>query len=184
MSWTVTTQPAAEPITTAEAKIHLKVDGSTEDTLIDAYIATARQYVENYTSKKLVTQTVQQTYDSFPADCLELSVKPIQSVTSVAYIDTAGDSQTWSSADYDTDFISTPGRIAPGLEKEYPSLGDVINAVTITYVVGYGGAADVPERYKSAIKLIVGELYENRENRVKKMPTAAEALLMQDIDLT
>jgi len=184
MSWKVTTQPTVEPITTAEAKTHLKVDGSDEDELIDGYIAAARQWVENYTSQKLVTQTVQQVFESFPTDCLELRVKPIQSVSSVGYVDTAGDSQTWSSAEYVTDLISNPARIAPGIEKEYPSTGDQINAITVTYVVGYGLAASVPERFKNAIKLLVGEMYENRQNSVKKLPTAVECLLMNDIDLT
>jgi uncharacterized phiE125 gp8 family phage protein len=58
MAIEVTTQPAVEPLTTAEAKAHLRVDLTHEDNLIDAAVIAARTYVENFTRLKLITQTV------------------------------------------------------------------------------------------------------------------------------
>lgn len=38
-------------ITTAEAKLHLKVDQADEDSLIDLYIASAEAYIEKYINR-------------------------------------------------------------------------------------------------------------------------------------
>lgn len=40
-----------ELLTLAEVKIHLRVDDSSEDTLITTYITAARQYVEGYQNR-------------------------------------------------------------------------------------------------------------------------------------
>ena len=47
------TAPATEPITTAEAKAHLRVSHSTDDTYIDALVAAARMVVEDRTGLRL-----------------------------------------------------------------------------------------------------------------------------------
>ena len=53
MGYSVTTPPTSEPITLAEAKEHLNVDFTEDDTLIGAMIMAARTAVENYLDYKL-----------------------------------------------------------------------------------------------------------------------------------
>jgi uncharacterized phiE125 gp8 family phage protein len=60
-----TAAPAAEPITLAEAKAWLRVDGTDEDTLITALIAAARTHVENFTRRALITQQFEVSFDAF-----------------------------------------------------------------------------------------------------------------------
>ena len=52
------TPPAAEPLTLAEAKLHLRVDAdiTDDDSLITALIVTARQQAEHRTGRSLVSQ--------------------------------------------------------------------------------------------------------------------------------
>ena len=56
-----------------------------------------------------------------------------------------------------------------------------MNAVTITFVAGYGAADQVPDEAKHAIKLILGHLYENREDvstaPLRAIPQGARNLL-------
>jgi len=47
MSLVITVEPAEEPVTTAEAKDHMRVDTSDDDTLIDGLITASRLYAEN-----------------------------------------------------------------------------------------------------------------------------------------
>ena len=104
MTWgpiVVTSAPSTEPLTTALVKAHLRVDTSDDDTIIDAYTAAARAHIENSTGTRLVTQTVTFKTGSF-ADMARLPVGPVQSISSITYTDTAGDSQTIATSVYDT----------------------------------------------------------------------------------
>jgi uncharacterized phiE125 gp8 family phage protein len=159
------TGPAEEPITATEAKLHCRIDTSTDDALIAAQITAARQWAENYTNRGFITQTWRVKFAEFPAsaDYFEIPRAPLASVTSIAYVDEAGDTQTWASGNYVVSADAEPGRISLAYSKDWPGLRDQADAVTITYVVGYGAAATVPEAIKAAIKLQVGDLYQNRE---------------------
>jgi hypothetical protein len=44
-------------------------------------------------------------------------------------------------------------------------------------VAGYTTASDVPARIKQAMFLIIGRMYEQREDSVKNLPTASKWLL-------
>jgi uncharacterized phiE125 gp8 family phage protein len=188
MAFKVTTAPAAEPVTLSEAKEHLKIDVSDEDTLITNAITAAREWLEDHTGLKFYTQTITEYWDKFYSDCLELSAYPVQSVTSVKYIDLDGVEQTINASNYKTDNISRPCRIETGYGVNFPSTRLEINAVYVEYIAGYGAADDIPERIKSAIKLLVGLIYENREDfKIKQKLTdqrAAEYLVEHLIDFS
>lgn len=167
MGYVVTSAPAAEPLSSTEAKAHLRVDHSDEDTLISSIIIAARVAIENYLDRKLVTQTIAEYYDSFPlTDAITLSFWPVQSITSITYTDTDGVSQTWDSSNYDVDLYGQygqgPARITPAYSKSFPATRDEMNAVTVTYIAGYGAASAVPDLIKSAMRLLISEMYENR----------------------
>ena len=105
-SYSVITAPTTEPITLAEAKLHLRVNNTLEDSLITALITAARQWVENYSMRPLMTQTLQANYDTIIDKEIRLNKFPIQSITSVKYIDLNGTEQTIDSSTYTTDLIS------------------------------------------------------------------------------
>lgn len=159
------TAPASAPVTTAEAKSHLRVDISDDDTLIDDLVAGAREYFEEVADKTLFTTTWKLILDGWPAKSyIELPRPPLQSVTSVVYVDSDGNSNTFSSSSYDVETERTPGRIQLGYGKSWPSATlRPASPITITYVAGWSNVANIPERYKQAIKLMVGHWYENRE---------------------
>ena len=184
MAWKVTTAPASEPLTATEVKNYLKVDYATDDTLIASLIVAARNKVEEYTGRRLMIQTITEKLDTFPSvtipnpdAILTLSVLPLRSVTSIQYKDTAGASQTFASSNYIVDTTSEPPRIGLAYGSDWPELYDEIDAVTITYLVGYDDADAVPDAIKSAMYLMIGQMYETRTNTVKKLPSHAEWLL-------
>lgn len=167
MGYIVTSGPATEPLTLAEAKLHLRVETTEDDTLITSIIKAARVAIENYLDQKLVTQTVAEYFDTFPlSGALGLSFWPVASITSITYTDTDGATQTWAGANYDVDlygqFGRGPARIYPAYLQNFPLTREEMNAVAITYVAGYGAAADVPDLIKAAMRLLIAEMYENR----------------------
>lgn len=191
MALSLVTAPSVEPITTSVAKLHLRVDHSTDDALIDTLCAAARDYVETATRRKMITQTYDLKLDGFPShdQPIWLPFPPVSSVTSVSYVDTNGDTQTWSSSYYTTDLPAGPharmGRIVPAYNYDYPQTREVINAVTVRFVVGYGAAgSSVPGALLAAMKLLIGHWYEHRESVVvgsiaQQVPQAVESLVWQ-----
>ena len=154
--------PTTEPVTTSEAKTHLRIDSSDEDTLIDTYITTARQLIERELGQTLATATHILYLDEFPSSNKEIILPrpPLQSITSIQYYDSDDVLQTWSSAEYQLS-VSYPSRIKPEYGYYYPATrSDKMDSVIITYVAGY---MTVPEWAKLLIKAFVGYWYENRE---------------------
>lgn len=161
----IVTQPAVEPLSTTDAKAHLRVDSSTEDTLIASYVTAARSYYEQAVWRALVTQTWAMRLEQWPdGECMVLPKPPLQSVTSIVYTDSDGTAHTMPTSDY-TVYAQDPGRIWLAYNASWPSAtlrpGP---SIVITFVAGYGVAADVQEIDKQAIRLLLGHFYENRES--------------------
>lgn len=163
MSWSVTTPPVGEPVTLAEAKLHLRADSDTaEDTLITALIQSAREHVEAVTERALMPQTWTERQDSFPA-VLALRGGAVSAVASVKYVDADGVQQTLDPAAYLTDLTTEPATVRPAYGTQWPLTRQQPGAVVVQYSVGYADADSVPAALKAAILLIVGDLYANRE---------------------
>jgi uncharacterized phiE125 gp8 family phage protein len=90
------TAPSVEPISTAEAKLHCRVDATDEDTLIAALIVAAREYAEKYTGRALITRTVT-ILEPVTSDPVELPLPPLQFISSVQTVDETQDA-TFASA--------------------------------------------------------------------------------------
>jgi uncharacterized phiE125 gp8 family phage protein len=154
--------PAEEPLSLIEAKNHLRVEAPEDDALIAALIAAARDQLEGETSRQLVTATWRLSLDCFPA-VIRLPISPVQSVSSIQYLDANEVLQTLSASVYVVDTDRKPARIAPAYGEVWPTTLPQINAVKVTFVAGYGTPAAVPESIKEALKLMIGHWYENRE---------------------
>ncbi len=180
-----TVEPATEPITLAEARAHLRVDDTTENDYITALITVAREHVESLTDRQLITATYALRLDDFPRRSCDIIRPPrprLIAVSSITYVDTAGDTQTLAAADYQVDAVSEPCRILPAYGLTWPSTRSQLNAVTITYTAGYGAAAVVPKAIKQAILMLVAHWFENREPVVvgtitSEVPMTVKALL-------
>lgn len=181
MGYDLITAPAVEPITLGEARAHLRITATDEDWLIQAYIIAARRRAEDITNRRFITQTLDWHLDFFPGWGLELPFGKLQSITSVKYVDTAGVQQTLDSSKYLVDAKSDPGRLTPAYGEVWPSTREQMNAVTIRFVCGYGLADAVPWEIRAAMLLMIGHLYNNREDVTDfqsfMLPNGAEALL-------
>jgi uncharacterized phiE125 gp8 family phage protein len=163
-SLTRSVEPTIEPVTLAEAKRHANVVASDDDLLIASLIMAAREQVESDTSRALLTQSWRLKLHTWFADELELPRAPLQSVTSIKYLDAAAVEQTLPAAYYDVDADRTPGVIWRDPDYTWPTVSDQANCITIVYKAGYGDVATaVPQRAKQAILLLVGHWYRSRE---------------------
>ncbi len=164
------TAPAKEPVGLEEMKAWARIDDFDNDVMISGNITAARRWVEALTHRALITQTFVFKIDSFPGPIttvIELPGGNTQTLTSIAYLDTDGDSQTWASANYIADLVSQPALVGLAYGIDWPSIREWALPITITYSAGYGDdPGDVPEELRTAIKIIASDLYENREDSI------------------
>lgn len=176
-----TVAPTQEPLTIEELREHLRIDTTDEDALLLLYAQAAREQVERTTRRQLLTATYQLLLDGFSSCRVLLPRAPLQSVTSVAYLDTAGASQTLATSVYGVDTASEPGRLYLKSAQTWPSTLSQPQAVTVTYKAGWLTRGEVPGMLKAAMLLIVGHLYEHREATIEKaltmIPNGVERLL-------
>jgi hypothetical protein len=199
MALVLVTGPAAEPLTLAEAKLHLKVDAADEDSLIQNLIQAARLAAEEETGLALLAQTWRLYLDAFPQAAgwwggvregarsaevervIELPRPPLLSVTHVKTYDTVDAASVMPAADYFVDGASRPGRIVLRPHAAWPAALRDTNAIEIEYQAGFGAAAsNVPVAIRQGMLQHVAALYAARGDGLDMgeapIPAAALAL--------
>tara|TARA_R100000657_G_C4682920_1_gene133511 strand:- start:2634 stop:3260 length:627 start_codon:yes stop_codon:yes gene_type:complete len=176
------TGPASTPITLAEAKSFLRIDSDydDDDNYITSLINVATGVVEEFTRRRLITQTFNIFHDEFPS-YIDLQVGDVASVTHIKYYDESNVLQTLAASNYDVDTKIRPGRIYQSDDGDFPNTFDRPNAVEVEFVVG-GAASDIPAPIIQAIYIIVGRYYENRQDvvmgtQVNELPLMVDHLL-------
>jgi uncharacterized phiE125 gp8 family phage protein len=154
-----TAAPASEPISLVEAKAHLQVEHASDDTYINTCIAAARGHVEAMTATRLVSQTVVMRTDNWD-DLKRLPIAPIVSITSIQYVDTADAAQTVAGTVYEGRLYELEPSIVLKFNQNWPTIR-LDSLITITAVAGY---ASVPPAILHAIKILVADMYMQRES--------------------
>jgi uncharacterized phiE125 gp8 family phage protein len=182
-SFKLTVPPAAEPVLLADAKAQARVDTSVDDALIAGLITGAREWVEAYTGRALMTQTWQYWLDLWPGaaeriwdgvrqgpvtgldqvSSINLPRAPLQSVTSIQYFDDSDAATVWNVSNYFVDTVREPGRVALRMGAVWPVPTRLANGIMIEYVAGYGDdGSSVPQVIRTAILQLVSHWYEHR----------------------
>lgn len=164
MALTLMSGPAEEPVTVAEAKAHLRIDGSAEDVLIASLILTSRLHVEAAMGLALITQDWRLTFDRWPeAGEVRFPLRPIQSITSVSVAGDDGVPVLVSDADYTLDGQALRPRLIPR-DGSWPQPETRANGIEIQFTAGIGDEAeDIPQPIRHAILLLVAHWYEHRD---------------------
>lgn len=193
MTLILETAPDVDVVSLDEMKAHIRQDGdlgTSEDDVIQTFIEAATRKLDGrdgLLGRCLITQAWTLTLDRFPAE-IAVPLPPCQSVDSITYFDDAGVSQTLSADTYQVAGIGAAegARIVPAYGKSWPSTRRMLEAVTVHFTAGYGDDPDdVPEPIRTAIKMHVAHLHENRESvlvgngmMALELPQGASDLLM------
>jgi len=183
MRFAISTAPTAEPVTVAEVAAWANLGDVPADQVgvISDLITAARELCETRLHRQVIPATWLGYLDYIPA-VIEIRDKlPIASITSIQYVDTAGDTQTLSSSLYQADYTSPtkPCRIESAYGVSWPTVrSDTLNAVTITFTAGY---TTVPTAIKQAILQLASHSYDERgivaPVQLKSVPFGFEDLL-------
>jgi len=177
MVTTYTSNPALnEIITVADLKNHLRVDVSDDDTLIEAFRDAAISFVQQITGRVLGDVDCVVYVDNFSP--LTLDVGPVNSISSIQYVNTVNSVATLPTINYFVDIAGPHARIR---FHDVPDLYDyALNRVIINCNVGHA-ENDIPAPVIHAIRLLVAHMYENRAaaeiRSVNEIPFGIHSLL-------
>lgn len=175
----VVTPPIGPVLTLNEVKLHLKVDTSADDELIQNLIVAVQDDAEKYCNRRFRTQSLEARLDNFwhwykvHANAhypwyqwVEPPYPPCQSVTDIQYIDFTGVLQTLDTSIYIVDTVAEPCRIYHAYNQAFPITRTVPNAVLIHYVAGYpddnSGNPTCPQLIKQGMLMTIEHLYRHR----------------------
>lgn len=149
MNYRLTTPPTTEPLHLDEVKAQLRIQYTSEDTLLAGFLTAARQQWEEVAGRALVAQTLVVTLDQFPCvapayaawmegeNAILLPRSPALAVASITYVDSDGATQTVPTTDYLLDSYLEPNRVILAYGKSWPSARYQPNSVQVTYQAGY-----------------------------------------------
>ena len=171
--------PAVEPVSLADAKAHLRLDGPDENDLVLGLVRAARVSVEAATRLRLVDQTWRVVLDSWPSDgVVALPLAPVRSVSALRIASPGGAPVGHAPALARLDSSGDPPRLRP--DPALPAPGTAIGGIEIDLVCGFGAAPEsVPEPLRLAIRLLVGRWFAARGDGdgASARPADVEALL-------
>lgn len=179
----VITAPS-ESITVAEAAEFMRAEfSSSEETLIESLITAARQWCEEYLFRAIGVQTLELRQGGFPSGNGPIVLpSPLISVTSVKYLDYSQVEQTMDSDDYIVS-DAEPGMVVP--VSAWPSAWASPDSLRVRFEAGYDNGespSEVPATLKTAMLMLVADMYENRTAQTEKQLVAnptVERLLSQ-----
>lgn len=184
--------PAYEPVTTAQARAHLALEGSDFDAQLARLITAAREWAEGFTNRLFIAQRWQITWPAFPDGAIDLPFGRCLSIQSVQYRDTEGAWQTLrgptsspQGTAYEEDLSGlTCGIIAPVLNGTWPTAvtTSMLGALRVTATFGYESGASpqgsaVPADIRQAILCRLADMFLGKGPADEQWTTAAESLL-------
>lgn len=163
----VATPPTVEPVTLAEAKRHCRVDTDDDNGYLTALIQAAREWVEQYLDRALITQQLVMTMESLGEEIYlprpPMATQGAATAVSVVYTAPGGATAVLATNTYRVSRYETPSEITPNYATSFPPGLEDENAVTVTWWAGYGDdGSKVPAAIRHAILMLVGHWYERR----------------------
>lgn len=184
------TPATADPVSIFDLKVALKIDGALEDAFLLTCLRRAQAHLverDGWTGVACLTSTWDFKADCFPCgstvrdQAIRLPLRPVQSVTSVKYVDTAGAEQTLAGSEYVVHLEDpAPALIVPAYGKVWPSTRAVLNAVTVRFVAGWTGPAAISANVRHALVILAGHFYTHRDDGVAPPDALLGALLANE----
>lgn len=170
------------PVSLAEAKDHLRISHEDENDDLQAKIDAAERFVELHSNLALKQTTWQLRFDRFPpgSRLMYLPRPPLVSVDQIDYVAASdGSTTTLDDAAIAAGYIvltdEQPGLICPAYGEVWPEARRQPGAVLYTVTAGFekdidaarGQAGDF-DLVRAAILLVLGHLYETREETLEQ----------------
>lgn len=173
--------PAVEPVTLAEMKLYLRLDGADEDDLVSALIMAGRLTVERTARIALIDQTWRLRLPAWPAGrVVRLPFHPLAAVEAVRVGTGPGTFALVDPGSYRLDLSCEPGSLL--VDTAVPDPATRAAGIEIDVTCGFGASATaVPQPLILAVRRLVAYWFETRGDTVRPgtpaLPADALALV-------
>lgn len=164
---TLITAPTAQPISLEEVKEHLRI--VVTDTANDNYLSDVQDSAVDQFQSDAEYQVMQATYKltlaCFPDEYIDIPIIPKVTITEfLYYTDQSNTSTLTEGTDFYKVLTDRYCRLYPF--SSWPSLGDRMDAIQITFTVGHATQSAIPARVLQGLKFLIGHFNENRQSVV------------------
>lgn len=155
--------PGTSPLLLEDFKLHAKIDGTDEDTLVQSYIDAATNQAQLYTRRTLLTGSYIGLIDRIPGQ-IQFDITPvdIDSIV-VKYYDSDNEIQTLAPSEYVIKDYGNDEYLVIEFNGTMPSTYNRYDAVQIEFDAGY---EECPEPILQAIRMQASAYYENRQSEI------------------
>jgi uncharacterized phiE125 gp8 family phage protein len=160
------TAPIFEPVTIAKLKrnLHIEEDDHDRDEYLQEILDAVVDDVQTSLGRQICRATYTGYLDDFPAAGvdLELTLGPVDAITTVKYYNISNVLTIMAAADYLLDNINLTGRLR--FLNTYSVYPDRLNQVEIEFTNGWVSAAAIPKEIRDMIILIATRRVLNPED--------------------
>lgn len=160
----IVTPPVSSPlpIGLARAWCRLDADASADDlAVLTSLIQSAVDVAQDHTNLLFATQTVRMRRACFRPS-MRFPVGPVQSITSITYLDEMSAEQTLAGSIYEAPLFGLWPKISRASGQSWPSIATTSAGIVVTAVVGFGTFNDVPPKIRLALQKMVATWFEQR----------------------
>lgn len=165
-----------DPVTLADAKgqCNILAEDTSFDVRITDLVSVACAHVEAYCGIALASRELSVACDNW-RDLARLSVGPVSTVASIAYVDIDGAPQTLDGESWELRIDGLEAAIVPTFGAAWPTIR-AGSRITVTLTAGFGAedGEPCPPPVRHAILLFISQQFEQRE------PVAIEGVTVFD----
>lgn len=171
MSTTIEHQPVTEAVSLDDVKAHIRLTSTIDDAMVTRLAKAARIRAEFISRRSLVYKGYVFTMDKFPSpgQDIRLPNPPLITLSSILYLDSDLEQQTWDAAEYNVGTKQSPAIVRPKSGHVYPIAADAPDAVEVHFYAGYysdgygSPSLPLPEDLALAIAQLAGHWYDHPE---------------------
>jgi len=167
--------PATEPVTADQAYEQCRIGASEQEffnTEIARLITVARAHAENYCNVRFGVRSAGVNCDSW-TDLARLPDAPVNSITSITYVDADGATQTLATSVYELRSDGLQAAVVLKYAQAWPSIQPG-SRIRVTASIGY---AATPEDVVHAMLLNIADMFGDHESGARPDFTTIDALL-------
>src|SRR5262245_339843 len=154
-----TIPPTGVPITAAELRTRLRLNEQGEDAELDEFLASAVEQFELDALRPVLATGYRQDLSRWPAGVVICGRGGVPSITAVRRYPADGTTESLDPAAWHADISTPPARVY--LDSIPPTEHSPVGCVEFT--AGWPDPAAVPAVVRTALMLLAGHWYENRE---------------------